>query len=190
MQPEDGVIIAGHWAIISDDPEREAAIVGPHVLYQSNQYIEWGAFGPPDQLPRFPDAQAAIANGLYELWDARHRGDPPHRVARGSTPRSRDLHFWAQFPGEPIEPRDSGASNTSPGTCCRACVPHSKFKRDNRPAQGLRVPCRARLDRHRGQCARQVQDEARRGARPETTRPACTPDAGSCSGSCAVGARD
>jgi alkanesulfonate monooxygenase SsuD/methylene tetrahydromethanopterin reductase-like flavin-dependent oxidoreductase (luciferase family) len=100
--PEDGVIIAGHWAIISDDPERDAQIVGPHVLYQSNQYIEWGAFGPPDTTPRFPDAQAAIANGLYELWDA------DTAVARLTEllqkyPQIRDLHFWAQFPGEPIE---------------------------------------------------------------------------------------
>lgn len=99
--PEDGVIIAGHWAIISDDPEREAQVVGPHVLYQSNQYIEWGAFGPPDTTPRFPDAPTAIANGLYELWD----GDTA--VARLTEllkkyPQIRDVHFWAQFPGEPV----------------------------------------------------------------------------------------
>jgi alkanesulfonate monooxygenase SsuD/methylene tetrahydromethanopterin reductase-like flavin-dependent oxidoreductase (luciferase family) len=98
---EDGVIIAGHWAIISDDPEREAQVVGPHVLYQSNQYIEWGAFGPPDTTPRFPDAQTAIANGLYELWDA------DTAVARLTEllqkyPQIRDVHFWAQFPGEPV----------------------------------------------------------------------------------------
>jgi len=100
--PEDGVIIAGHWAIISDDPEREAHAVGPHVLYQSNQYIEWGAFGPPDTTPRFPDAQAAIANGLYELWDADTAVTRLTELLQ-KYPQIRDLHFWAQFPGEPIE---------------------------------------------------------------------------------------
>jgi alkanesulfonate monooxygenase SsuD/methylene tetrahydromethanopterin reductase-like flavin-dependent oxidoreductase (luciferase family) len=99
--PAAGTIIAGHWAIISDDPEREAAIVGPHALYQANQYIEWGAFGPPDQVPRFPDAKTAIAQGLYELWD----GDTA--VAKLTElltryPQIRDLHLWAQFPGEPV----------------------------------------------------------------------------------------
>jgi len=99
--PADGVIIAGHWAIIAEDPEREASIVGPHVLYQSNQYIEWGAFGPPDVTPRFDNAAAAIENGLYELWDA------DTAVARLTEhlqkyPQIRDLHFWAQFPGESV----------------------------------------------------------------------------------------
>ena len=68
--PEEGNIILGCWAIIAEDPEAEAANVGEHVLYQSNEYIRWGAFGPPDQTPLFPDARSAIDNGLYELWDA------------------------------------------------------------------------------------------------------------------------
>jgi alkanesulfonate monooxygenase SsuD/methylene tetrahydromethanopterin reductase-like flavin-dependent oxidoreductase (luciferase family) len=99
--PADGVIIAGHWAIISDDPEREAAAVGPHALYQSNQYIEWGAFGPPQTTPRFPDAATALAQGLYELWD----GDTAVRKLTDlltAYPQIKDVHFWAQLPGEPI----------------------------------------------------------------------------------------
>jgi len=100
-RPEDGVIIAGHWALISDDPEREAAIVGPHALYQSNQYIEWGAFGPPETTPRFPDAATALQMGLYELWDA------DTAVANltellATYPQIQDVHFWAQLPGEPV----------------------------------------------------------------------------------------
>jgi alkanesulfonate monooxygenase SsuD/methylene tetrahydromethanopterin reductase-like flavin-dependent oxidoreductase (luciferase family) len=99
--PADGVIIAGHWAIISEDPEREAAMLGPHVLYQSNQYIEWGAFGPPQTTPRFPDAATAFTHGLYELWD----GDMAVRNLTqllSKYPQIKDLHLWAQFPGEPI----------------------------------------------------------------------------------------
>ncbi|MFM7273998.1 MAG: LLM class flavin-dependent oxidoreductase [Gammaproteobacteria bacterium] len=101
-RPEDGAIVAGHWAIISEDPEREAAIVGPHVLYQANQYIEWGAFGPPESVPRFPDAKTAIEQGLYELWDGDTAVEKLTALLR-QYPQIKDLHLWAQFPGEPIE---------------------------------------------------------------------------------------
>lgn len=100
--PEEGVIIAGHWAIISDDPEREAEVVGPHVLYQSNQYIEWGAFGPPESTPRFPDARTALEQGLYELWDGETAVVRLVDLLR-RYPQIKDLHLWAQFPGEPVE---------------------------------------------------------------------------------------
>ena len=44
-KPEEGNIILGCWAIIAEDPEAEAERVGPHVLYQSNEYIRWGPSG-------------------------------------------------------------------------------------------------------------------------------------------------
>jgi len=101
-QPADGRIFAGNWAIIAEDPAAEAERIGEHVLYQTNRYIEWGAFGPPDQTPRFSTPQDAIENGLYELWDAEQA------VRELSTmiehyPQLEDIHFWAQFPGEPVE---------------------------------------------------------------------------------------
>ncbi|MEP1595870.1 MAG: LLM class flavin-dependent oxidoreductase, partial [Halieaceae bacterium] len=52
----DGSVVLGCWAIIAEDPEAEAAKVGEHVLYQANEYIKWGAFGPPDQTPLFENA--------------------------------------------------------------------------------------------------------------------------------------
>lgn len=100
--PAQGRIFAGHWAIIAPDPAAEAERIGEHVLYQSNKYIEWGAFGPPDQTPRFDSARAAIEGGLYELWDA----DQAVRELSGMLeryPQIQDVHFWAQFPGEPVE---------------------------------------------------------------------------------------
>ena len=100
-EPADGVIIAGHWAIIADDPEREAATVGPHVLYQVNQYIDWGAFGPPESVPRFANATAALTQGLYTLWDADTAVAELVSLLR-KYPQIRDLHIWAQFPGEPV----------------------------------------------------------------------------------------
>ncbi len=99
---EEGAIFAGHWGIIADDPEREAANVGEYALYQTNQYVSWGAFGPPDEVPLFPDAESALRDGLYELHDG------PGAVAAltdmlTAYPEIKDVHFWAQFPGESIE---------------------------------------------------------------------------------------
>jgi len=99
--PADGKVVLGCWAIIADDPEAEAARIGDHVLYQINEYIKWGAFGPPDQTPPFEDARTAIEQGLYELWDANQAVDELQRLIR-SYPMIRDVHFWAQFPGEPV----------------------------------------------------------------------------------------
>lgn len=99
---EQGTICAGNWAIIADDPEAEAAKVGPHVLYQTNQYVSWGAFGPPDEVPQFPDAESAIRDGLYELWDADMAVASLTQML-SDYPQIADVHFWAQFPGESIE---------------------------------------------------------------------------------------
>ncbi len=100
--PADGRICAGNWAIIAEDPAAEAERIGRHVLYQSNRYIEWGAFGPPDQVPRFATARDAIEGGLYELWDA-EQAVRALSEAIEQYPQIEDIHFWAQFPGEPVE---------------------------------------------------------------------------------------
>jgi alkanesulfonate monooxygenase SsuD/methylene tetrahydromethanopterin reductase-like flavin-dependent oxidoreductase (luciferase family) len=97
-----GAICAGHWAIVAPDPEREAAKLAGPVLYQSNTYIDWGAFGPPEQVPRFADVKTAIRDGLYELWDAEQAVAGLTALLR-AYPEIIDVHFWAQFPGEPVE---------------------------------------------------------------------------------------
>lgn len=103
--PEDGRIVLGCWAIISDDPEAEAARVGPHALYQANDYIGWGAFGPPDQVPLFPDAASALEGGLYEMWDAAMAIEKLSALIE-QYPQIRDIHFWAQLPGEDVSAGD------------------------------------------------------------------------------------
>ncbi|MCX2982842.1 LLM class flavin-dependent oxidoreductase [Halieaceae bacterium IMCC14734] len=99
---QDGDIIMGCWAIIAEDPEAEADKIGDHVLYHINEYIKWGAFGPPDQTPLFENAAAAIEGGLYELWDADTAVSRLNEMME-TYPNIRDIHFWAQFPGEPAE---------------------------------------------------------------------------------------
>ena len=103
---DDGDIILGCWAIIAEDPEAEAAKIGDHILYQINEYIKWGAFGPPEATPLFEDAPTAIENGLYQLWDADTAVAELNKLLT-SYPNIRDIHFWAQFPGESVESGDA-----------------------------------------------------------------------------------
>lgn len=98
----DAAIFAGHWGIIADDPEKEAAEVGSNVLYQTNEYISWGAFGPPSETPLFESSEAAIAGGLYELMDGAGAVEALTNLLLGY-PDIKDIHFWAQFPGESVE---------------------------------------------------------------------------------------
>ncbi|MCS5635375.1 MAG: LLM class flavin-dependent oxidoreductase [Myxococcota bacterium] len=97
-----GAICAGNWGIIAEDPEAEADRIGEYVLYQANQYVSWGAFGPPDQVPLFPDKESAVREGLYELWDA-DRAVTALVKMLAEYPEIIDVHFWAQFPGESVE---------------------------------------------------------------------------------------
>ena len=97
----DGNIVLGCWAIIAEDPEAEAARIGEHVRYQANEYIRWGAFGPPDETPLFETAADAVQNGLYELWDA-DLAVAKLRALQKDYPMISDIHFWAQFPGESL----------------------------------------------------------------------------------------
>jgi alkanesulfonate monooxygenase SsuD/methylene tetrahydromethanopterin reductase-like flavin-dependent oxidoreductase (luciferase family) len=99
---DEGRVILGCWGIIAEDPEAEAARVGEHVLYQANEYIKWGAFGPPGQTPLFEDAASAIENGLYQLWDADTAVKELKKLLH-DYPAIEDIHFWAQFPGESVE---------------------------------------------------------------------------------------
>jgi alkanesulfonate monooxygenase SsuD/methylene tetrahydromethanopterin reductase-like flavin-dependent oxidoreductase (luciferase family) len=99
---EQGRIYAGQWALIAEDPEREWAEIGPLVLAQLNAYISWGAFGPPDTTPRFADPGQIVAAGAFALWD------PATAVEELTTmltarPQVRDVHFWAQLPGESVD---------------------------------------------------------------------------------------
>ncbi|MGV0036714.1 MAG: LLM class flavin-dependent oxidoreductase [Candidatus Azotimanducaceae bacterium WSBS_2022_MAG_OTU7] len=98
----DAAIFAGHWGIIADDPEKEAVEVGSNVLYQTNEYISWGAFGPPSETPLFENPASAIAGGLYELMDGAGAVAALTTLLLGY-PDIKDIHFWAQFPGESVE---------------------------------------------------------------------------------------
>lgn len=99
---DEARIYAGQWAVIAEDPERAWARIGEHALYQLNQYISWGAFGPADQVPRFHDAGQIIEAGAYVLWDADTAVRELTALLR-ERPQIKDVHFWAQLPGEPVD---------------------------------------------------------------------------------------
>ncbi len=97
--PDAGAIIAGNWAIIADDPEAEMHKLAPYILHQTNCYIRWGVFGPDAQ--EFTSVEDAVANGFYELWDADKAVEEISGLL-SAYPQIEDVHFWAQFPGEPV----------------------------------------------------------------------------------------
>ncbi len=102
---KDAKIYAGCWGIVAEDPEAELDRIGEHLRYQMNQYILMGAFGGPEQTPLFETPEAAVENGFYEFWTP---DEAVHKLVTLVTewPQIVDVHFWAQFPGEPI---DSGS---------------------------------------------------------------------------------
>lgn len=95
-------VFAAQWAIVADDPDREWVRVGDRALYQMNTYIEWGAFGPPESVPRFADRDQLRASGLYHAWDPDTAAQHLATLWRRH-PGIEDIHFWAQLPGEDVE---------------------------------------------------------------------------------------
>lgn len=100
--PASVTIHAGQWVVIDEDPEATWARIGQHAVYQLNEYIGWGAFGPPADIPRFPDADAILAGGGYTLWDGPTAVREIVALLRDK-PQIKDVYFWAQLPGETVE---------------------------------------------------------------------------------------
>ena len=59
-------------------------------------------FLPSVDFDKFENAADAIKNGLYELWDADMAVTELNKLLK-THPNIRDIHFWAQFPGESVE---------------------------------------------------------------------------------------
>ena len=98
----DARLYTCQWAIISDDPEKTWSEVGERARYQLNRYISHGAFGPPETTPLFPDTDSILASGVYRIRDASSAVDEFVAMIK-KYPQVRDIHFWAQLPGESVE---------------------------------------------------------------------------------------
>lgn len=100
--PDDAQIMAGQWAVVAEDPERVWSEIGHHAMYQLNAYIEWGAFGDPDTIPRFESPQSILDAGAYRLQDANMAMEELWQI-KSDRPQVRDVHYFAQLPGESVE---------------------------------------------------------------------------------------
>jgi alkanesulfonate monooxygenase SsuD/methylene tetrahydromethanopterin reductase-like flavin-dependent oxidoreductase (luciferase family) len=100
--PADARIFICDWHIIAEDPEATWAELDQHAVYQLNQYIEWGAWGPPDTVPPMTDGADVLNRSSYKLFDA--AGAVENLVETLERwPQIRDISFWAQLPGESVE---------------------------------------------------------------------------------------
>jgi hypothetical protein len=70
-----------------------------------NKYIEWGSFEGPDQPAQYENSQQVLDAGAYRLMDASMAVDELVTLVT-DYPQIRDVHYWAQFPGESV---DSGS---------------------------------------------------------------------------------
>ncbi len=53
-------------------------------------------------MPRFPDRDAIVAGGGFTLWDGPTAVKEIVALLR-ERPQIKDIYFWAQLPGEPVE---------------------------------------------------------------------------------------
>lgn len=98
---DDGRVAIGNQWIVSADPERTFAAMGRHVQYQIDKYAEYGAFGPPELVPRLTDPRQVIELGHYRLLDGPAAAALLlEQIAAGPVV---DCFSWTLFPGEPAE---------------------------------------------------------------------------------------
>lgn len=100
--PASGHVCALQWAIIDEDPEKTWAAIGDHAVYVVNRYLDWGAFGPPENFPRFGHRDELVGGGMVQLWDAATATRELVTLLR-ARPEIKDIHFLAKLAGEPIE---------------------------------------------------------------------------------------
>jgi alkanesulfonate monooxygenase SsuD/methylene tetrahydromethanopterin reductase-like flavin-dependent oxidoreductase (luciferase family) len=84
------------WAVVDEDPERALRDLGPYMLHQVNEYIEYGFL----EVPRFEDPQVLVDQGFYTFVDA------PGAIAyfgEAADAGVQEIHLFGVLPGEPVE---------------------------------------------------------------------------------------
>ena len=85
------------WAVVDEDPERALRELGPHMLHQVNEYIEYGFL----KMPLFEDPQVLVDQGFYNFVDAAGAIDFFGEAAAAGV---QEVHLFGVLPGEPVEP--------------------------------------------------------------------------------------
>jgi alkanesulfonate monooxygenase SsuD/methylene tetrahydromethanopterin reductase-like flavin-dependent oxidoreductase (luciferase family) len=84
------------WAVVDEDPERALRELGPHMLHQVNEYIEYGFL----KVPRFEDPKVLVEMGFYTFVDAAGAID---YFADAADAGVQEIHLFGVLPGEPVE---------------------------------------------------------------------------------------
>jgi alkanesulfonate monooxygenase SsuD/methylene tetrahydromethanopterin reductase-like flavin-dependent oxidoreductase (luciferase family) len=96
VEPRRKPTLRTAWMVVAEDPEAELARLGEHMLFQVNQYIDYGFL----KMPPYTDPQDLIRDGFYQFVDA----DGALAALREAGDAGVDeVHFFAMLPGEDVE---------------------------------------------------------------------------------------
>jgi alkanesulfonate monooxygenase SsuD/methylene tetrahydromethanopterin reductase-like flavin-dependent oxidoreductase (luciferase family) len=84
------------WAVVDPDPERALRDLGPYMLHQVNEYIEYGFL----KVPRFEDPQVLVDQGFYTFVDA---AGAIAYFGEAAAEGVQEIHLFGVVPGEPVE---------------------------------------------------------------------------------------
>lgn len=82
--------------VIAEDPERALSELGDHMLYQVNQYVEYGFVSTQP----YTDARDLLRDGQYEVADA---DGALQKLAEAARAGVNEFHLMAVLPGEPVD---------------------------------------------------------------------------------------
>ncbi|GAA1000218.1 LLM class flavin-dependent oxidoreductase [Acrocarpospora macrocephala] len=83
------------WMVVDEDPERALAALGEHMLYQVNQYIDYGFL----KVPPYTDPRRLIQDGFYTFVDAE---GALAALAEAGAAGVDEVHFFGMLPGEDV----------------------------------------------------------------------------------------
>src|SRR5207302_2023169 len=96
IPPEERRTCRTAWTVVDADPERALHELGPYMLHQVNEYIEYGFL----KVPRFQDAQVLVDQGFYTFVDAAGAIEYFGEAADAGV---QEIHVFGVLPGEPVE---------------------------------------------------------------------------------------
>lgn len=94
--PEKRRTCRSGWLVVTEDPEKSLAELGPHMLYQTNQYIDYGFL----KVPPYEDPQVLIDQGFYAFVDA---DGAIASLTESASKGCQEIHLFGMIPGEPVE---------------------------------------------------------------------------------------
>lgn len=84
------------WVVVDEDPERAVDRLGEHMLFQVNQYIDYGFL----KVAPYTDPHDLIRDGFYAFVDAAGAIELLREACAAGVD---EVHFFGMLPGEDIE---------------------------------------------------------------------------------------